>query len=162
MEHLHAKGLSKDQSWQVSSYLSIAESRSSSPEAHEYALINVHPSRCVVKTNKNGSKSVKWKQGGKAYKEIPSFNIAKGDSYVYLANEIADKEQSEALDFLEKVAVVKGVGGDEAKAFALDLYNQFQESKTTIDTYSDNRTGNKYSEWNDEERRISVEQFEQI
>ena len=29
------KGSSKDQSWQVSSYLSIAESRSSSPEAHE-------------------------------------------------------------------------------------------------------------------------------
>ena len=32
------KGSSKDQSWQVSSYLSIAESRSSSPEAHEWAL----------------------------------------------------------------------------------------------------------------------------
>tara|TARA_B100001175_G_scaffold165868_1_gene140613 strand:- start:317 stop:1300 length:984 start_codon:yes stop_codon:yes gene_type:complete len=121
-------------------------------EAHEYALINVHPSRCVVKTNKNGSKSVKWKQGGKAYKEIPSFNVDKANSYVQLANEIADKGQQEALDYLEKVAVVKGLGGNEAKEWALNLYNQFQESKTSIDTFSDNRTGNKYSEWNDEER----------
>ena len=56
------------------------------------------------------------------------------------------------MDYLEKVAVVKGLGGNEAKEWALNLYNQFQESKTSIDTFSDNRTGNKYSEWNDEER----------
>tara|TARA_A100001035_G_C27765282_1_gene493313 strand:+ start:656 stop:1651 length:996 start_codon:yes stop_codon:yes gene_type:complete len=121
-------------------------------EAHEYALINVHPSRCVVKTNKNGSKSVKWKKGGKAYKEIPSFNVDKANSYVQLANEIADIEQEEALDYLEQVAKIKGIGKEKAREWALKFYNQFQESKTTIDTFSDNRTGNKYSEWNDEER----------
>mgnify|MGYP001240030010 CR=1 FL=1 len=128
-------------------------------KTHEYALINVHPSTYTVKKNKNGSKSVKWKQGGKAYKEIQSFNIKKADSYVVLANQIADLEQEEALDVLEKSLVLNGYAGTEGRKKALEIYNEIMESKVTIDTYSNNRGSDRYSEWTDVQRQEANELY---
>lgn len=129
-------------------------------KTHQYALINVHPNNYTIKRNKNGSKSVKWKPGGKAYKEIPSFNTIKLDAYVDLAVEIAEKNQDEALRHLEDVALTQGIGGTHATEWALDLYNRFKESATTIDTFSDNRGGDKYSEWTDTEREYADLMFQ--
>ncbi len=127
-------------------------------KTHEYGLINIHKDNYEIKWLKTGQPSIKWKVGGKCFKEIDSFDNNKFESYIHVAEQVSGMQQDEAVDYIKAQGqLVKGLSGKTLNTWANDFYNQIIESKATIDRASLLDTRQRQNEWSDTDRECANE-----